>query len=78
MIIPEFEYLSPQTVHEACELLAQYGNRAKVLAGGSDVLVKMKDGLIGPAYLVSLKNLAHLKTIRYDEGTGSYDGGRAD
>jgi carbon-monoxide dehydrogenase medium subunit len=70
MIIPEFEYLSPQSLPEACALLAQYGDRAKVLAGGSDLLVKMKDGLMKPAYLVSLKNLDDLKAIRYHKGTG--------
>ncbi len=70
MIIPEFEYLSPQTLPEACALLAQYGDSAKVLAGGSDLLVKMKDGLMQPAYLVSLKNLDTLKAIRYQERTG--------
>lgn len=77
MIVPEFEYLSPQSLQEACALLAQYGNRAKVLAGGSDVLVKMKDGLIGPSYLVSLKNLDSLKTIHYEKGTGVIIGARA-
>ncbi|MGE5302168.1 MAG: FAD binding domain-containing protein [Alphaproteobacteria bacterium] len=77
MIIPEFEYLSPQSVQEACALLAQYGNRAKVLAGGSDVLVKMKDGLIGPAYLVSLKKLDSLRSIRYERDTGVIIGARA-
>jgi len=76
MIIPEFEYLSPQSLQEACALLVQYGNRAKVLAGGSDVLVKMKDGLIGPAYLVSLKNLDSLRSIRYEKGTGVIIGAR--
>jgi carbon-monoxide dehydrogenase medium subunit len=70
MIIPEFEYLAPQSLPEACSLLAQYGDSAKVLAGGSDLLVKMKDGLMKPAYLVSLKNLDSLKAIRYQNGAG--------
>ena len=77
MIVPEFEYLSPRSLQEACALLAQHGERAKVLAGGSDVLVKMKDGLIRPAYLVSLKNLDSLKAIRYEKGTGVIIGARA-
>jgi carbon-monoxide dehydrogenase medium subunit len=70
MIIPEFEYVSPSSLPEACALLEQYGDSAKVLAGGSDLLVKMKDGLMKPAYLVSLKNLDSLKAIRYQDGTG--------
>jgi carbon-monoxide dehydrogenase medium subunit len=77
MIIPEFEYVSPQTLKEACALLVQYGDSAKVLAGGSDLLVKMKDGLMKPAYLVSLKNLDSLKAIRYEIGTGVIIGARA-
>jgi len=77
MIIPEFEYVSPQSVQEACALLVQYGDSARVLAGGSDLLVKMKDGLMRPAYLVSLKNLDSLKAIRYEAGTGVIIGARA-
>jgi aerobic carbon-monoxide dehydrogenase medium subunit len=77
MIVPEFEYLSPQSVQEACALLMQHGDKAKVLAGGSDVLVKMKDGLIAPAYLVSLKKLDGLKEIRYERGKGIVIGARA-
>ena len=77
MIVPEFEYLSPQSVQEACALLMQHGDKAKVLAGGSDVLVKMKDGLIAPAYLVSLKKLDSLKEIRYEKGKGVVIGARA-
>jgi aerobic carbon-monoxide dehydrogenase medium subunit len=77
MIIPEFEYLSPQSLKEACNLLVQYGDTAKVLAGGSDLLVKMKDGLLKPEYLVSLKNLDGLKAIRYEMGKGVTIGARA-
>lgn len=77
MIIPEFEYVSPQSVQEACALLVQYGDSARVLAGGSDLLVKMKDGLMRPTYLVSLKNLDSLKEIRYETGTGVIIGARA-
>ncbi len=77
MIIPEFEYLSPQSLPEACALLARYGDSARVLAGGSDLLVKMKDGLMKPAVLVSLKNLDSLKAIRYETGRGVIIGARA-
>ncbi|MBI4318578.1 MAG: xanthine dehydrogenase family protein subunit M [Chloroflexi bacterium] len=77
MIIPEFEYHSPHTIQEACVLLAQLGPRAKLLSGGSDLLVKMKNGLMAPAHLVSIKNLASLKGIRYEAGTGVIIGARA-
>lgn len=77
MIVPEFEYFSPQSVQEACTFLMRHGNNAKVLAGGSDLLVKMKDGLMKPAYLVSLKNLDSLKGIRYQKNAGVVIGARA-
>ena len=77
MIVPEFEYVLPQSLREACALLVQYGDSAKVLAGGSDLLVKMKDGMMKHAYLISLKSLDTLKGIRYETGTGVIIGARA-
>ena len=71
MITPEFEYLAPRSLQEACAMLLEYGEDAQVLAGGSDLLVKMKNGRIKPAVLVSLKNLDGLKPIRYDANIGA-------
>lgn len=76
MIVPEFEYLVPETLKEACALLNEYNGQAKVLAGGSDLIVKMKNGLLKPEYLVSLKNLDELKGVRYEPGVGVIIGSR--
>lgn len=76
MYMPEFEYVVPETLAEACALLGQYGGRAKVLAGGSDLIVKMKAGLESPACLVSIKRLAELKGIRHEAGVGIIIGAR--
>jgi len=76
MIVPEFQYLVPETLERAVALLAQYGNEAKVLAGGTDLIVKMKSGLMKPAYLVSLKRLPQLKGVRYQPGVGVIIGAR--
>ena len=70
MILPKFSYLEPKQIAEACSLLEEYGVEAKVLAGGTDLLVKMKQGLLNPKYLVSLKNLTELNFIRFDGQTG--------
>ncbi len=48
----------------------QFGARGKVLAGGTDVLSMMKQGLLAPEVLVSLKNLAELKQIYADPARG--------
>lgn len=76
MIVPEFEYLVPETVHQACTWLSRYGEEAKVLAGGSDLIVKMKHGLLKPKYLVSLKTLPELRGVRYEPGRGVVIGAR--
>jgi carbon-monoxide dehydrogenase medium subunit len=69
MKIAEFEYHAPQTLEEACRMLASYGRRACVLAGGTDVVVDMKNEAVSYEHLVSLKNL-RLKGISFDRKSG--------
>ena len=77
MILPEFEYVVPESLQEACTLLGQHGPRAMVLAGGTDLLVKMKFGRAKPSCVVSLRRLVELKGIRYEPGVGVVMGARA-
>jgi len=70
MSLPRFEYLAAQTVAEACSLLSQYGKAAKVIAGGTDLLVKMKERELTPKYVVSLKGITDLDYIDYDKVKG--------
>ncbi len=67
MSLPKFEYLAPRTVDEVCSLLTQYKEKARVIAGGTDVLVGMKEREMVPQYLVGLKGIADLDYIEYDE-----------
>lgn len=64
MYLPDFEYYAPDNVPEACRLLKELGSKAVVLAGGTDLLHKMKQGQLTPGAVVSLKNLADLRGIR--------------
>lgn len=64
MRLPEFEYLTPADLEEALAMLAEHHSDAAVLAGGTDLLVRMKQRLAKPACIVSLKNLAELNYIR--------------
>ena len=52
-----FRYLTPKTLDEAISLHQSYGERAKYVAGGTDVLVKIKEGKLAPDYLISLKHI---------------------
>jgi len=76
MYLPNFDYYAPVSISEANELLIQFGPRAVVMAGGTDVLTKMKDGLMEPEVVISLKNLAELKKIEYVAGKGVVIGAR--
>jgi aerobic carbon-monoxide dehydrogenase medium subunit len=70
MYLPDFDYYAPDSMEEALSLLGDLGSSAMILAGGTDLLVKMKHGLHSPQALVSLKNLRDLKAIRYEAGRG--------
>ncbi len=70
MHLPKFEYFTPKTIEEACSLLAKYKGEARILAGGSDLLVKMKNRRMIPSYLISIQNVPDLDYIRYDEEEG--------
>jgi carbon-monoxide dehydrogenase medium subunit len=70
MYLPDFDYHAPETLSEAIRLLSELGDSAVVLAGGTDLLVKMKHGLVSPSSVVSLKNLDELRGVRYEPGRG--------
>ena len=70
MYLPDFDYYAPSTVAEVCTLLEELGPDARVLAGGTDLLIKMKNGVVAPSALISLKNISELRGVRYEAGRG--------
>jgi 4-hydroxybenzoyl-CoA reductase subunit beta len=67
MRLPKFEHLQPESLEEALDLLDVHGEEAKVIAGGTDLLVSMKQRLFTPRYLLNLKGLAELDFIEEGE-----------
>jgi aerobic carbon-monoxide dehydrogenase medium subunit len=65
-----FDYLEPTTVAEACALLKQHAGEAKVFAGGSHLMILMKQELYQPKALVNIKKISELKGIRFDSREG--------
>lgn len=63
-----FEYLMPSSLDEAISLLVSHGERARFIAGGTDVIVKVKEGKIAPRYLVSLRRIQGLDHITTQDG----------
>jgi len=62
----KFDYLRPQTLEEALALLSQHGKKAKLIAGGTDVIVLIKQKAMMPEVLISLRGVPGLNQIRYD------------
>jgi len=62
----KFDYLRPQTLEEALSLLNQHGKKAKLIAGGTDVIVMIKQRAMMPDVLISLRCIPGLDQIRYD------------
>lgn len=65
-----FEYLEPKTVEEAVSLLSKYDGKAKVIAGGTDLLVQIRNKTIEPGYVVDIEGIAGLDYIKYDDRQG--------
>ena len=58
----KFDLLFPQTVDEAIEYLQRYDGQARILAGGTDLLVKVKSEKIHFPYLISLREIREFNT----------------
>ena len=58
-----FVFYAPATLPEALTLLQEQGQGGRLLAGGTDLLVQMKERDLAPRYVVSLRNLRELRTI---------------
>ena len=68
MRLPKMDYIAPTTVKEACTLLDRHGPEARVLAGGTDLLVALKLRNMRPALLLGLGGIPDLKGIDFEDG----------
>ncbi len=66
----KFRYLTPKTLDEAISLHESHGERARYIAGGTDVLIKIKEGKLAPDYLISLKHILGQDRPLYNNETG--------
>jgi len=68
-----FEYFKPKNVIELTELLSQYKSKARILSGGTDLIVRIKDGFEFPEVVIDIKGLEELKQLKFD-GTSLFIG----
>lgn len=65
-----FDYYEPKTIEEACSLLSQFGHDASILAGGTDLIPKMKRGFKATRYVVNIKKILGLDCIKEEREEG--------
>lgn len=63
MRLKHFEHLEPRTLSEACRLLREHGPKASIIAGGTDIVVRMKYGVTRPEHLINIKRVEGLGEI---------------
>ena len=70
--LPQFEYVAPTTLSDALSLLNKYGGQAMVLAGGSDLLCRIKEDIMisDPQVIVDIKQISELNFLNYSSTTG--------
>jgi len=65
-----FDYSEPRTIEEACSLFFEFGNEASLLAGGTDLVPKMKQKLVRPKAIINLKKIPGLDLVKMDGVSG--------
>jgi CO/xanthine dehydrogenase FAD-binding subunit len=65
-----FDYYAPETIEEACSLAAKTGKGAMFMAGGTDLLIKIKRKLLSPKAVIDIKKIKGLDKITFDKKKG--------
>jgi CO/xanthine dehydrogenase FAD-binding subunit len=68
--LPEFDYIKAESPQEVFQLLAEKGPDIKLLLGGTDLFIQMRDRGEGPGTLLDLKGLPGLREISFEKKKG--------
>jgi 4-hydroxybenzoyl-CoA reductase subunit beta len=66
--LPDFQLLRPHAVQEAVELLQRYAGNLQILAGGTDLIPSMRQGLFAPHFVLDIRGIRELRGIREKDG----------
>ncbi len=66
----EFSYLAPRSQDDLLEMLTSRNGRARILAGGTDLLVNIRAGLAKPEAVIDLKRVPGHDAVEYDDAKG--------
>jgi CO/xanthine dehydrogenase FAD-binding subunit len=70
MPMPRFNYHQPQNLEQALDMVGMYRTNGKILAGGTDLVPKLRAGLADVQHVVSLNRVPGLNRITYQEDDG--------
>ena len=62
------QFQTPESIEDAVSLLANASGEARVLAGGTDLLVQLRAGMVAPALVIDLKHIEETRTIAAEDG----------
>ena len=68
--LPRFDYVRASTPEEVVRFLKEHGEAVRLLMGGTDLFVRMRDGVIHPQIVVDVKHIPGMRDVVYDEQTG--------
>jgi carbon-monoxide dehydrogenase medium subunit len=68
IVVAEFDYENPATLDQAFALLAEHGDQARLIAGGTDLIVRMKLERDNPGCVISLAGVGELSGISHEDG----------
>ena len=66
----ELQYFAPTSIEQAISLLSEYGEKSRIIAGGTDLLAQMKKEIVLPDVLINVKGIRDLDYIDCDETDG--------
>jgi aerobic carbon-monoxide dehydrogenase medium subunit len=66
----DFEFLQPASVAEASRMLADLGDECRLMAGGTALMLVMRQRMVSPTHIVSAQRLPELRGISFDAGRG--------
>lgn len=77
MSLARFNYHAPGSIGEACKLLKEQGDGAVIMAGGTDLLIKIQRGLLKAKTVVSLQEIESIRETTFKKGKGLFIGAMA-
>lgn len=72
--LPSFDYVRAESIGQVLQLLREKGADARLMMGGTDLLVRMRDGVVKAGTIIDVKGLPGMRDITFDPANGLFVG----